>query len=157
MDIKLDDLSGAEILQLLAEHLADMHATSPPESVHALNVDELKAPHISVYSAWDQDQLLGCVAIKRLNKTQVELKSMRTSRLARNSGVASQLLQHVLNVATNEQFETIFLETGTEDYFIAARNLYTKFGFVNCAPFADYQLDPNSQYMSRGLGDSFAP
>ncbi|MFS1440901.1 GNAT family N-acetyltransferase [Vibrio sp. 10N.286.46.E10] len=146
--IKLDDLSGGEVIGLLEEHLADMYATSPPESVHALDLDGLKSPEITFFSAWKDSQLLGCVAIKELNTQHAELKSMRTSQFARKSGVASQLLQHVLDTAAIRKYQTISLETGSEDYFKAARNLYEKFGFGYCEPFADYILDPHSQFMS---------
>ncbi|MEZ8022180.1 MULTISPECIES: GNAT family N-acetyltransferase [unclassified Vibrio] len=147
IEIKVDDLSGGEVIELLEEHLADMYATSPAESVHALDLDGLKSPEITFFSAWKDSQLLGCVAIKELNTQHAELKSMRTSQFARKSGVASQLLQHVLDTATARQYQTISLETGSEDYFKAARNLYEKFGFGYCEPFADYVLDPHSQFM----------
>lgn len=148
IEIKIDDLSGGEVIELLEEHLADMYATSPAESVHALDLEGLKSPDITFFSAWKDSQLLGCVAIKELNTQHAELKSMRTSQFARKSGVASQLLQHVLDTAGIRQYQTISLETGSEDYFKAARNLYEKFGFGYCEPFADYELDPYSQFMS---------
>ena len=148
MEIKIDDLSGGEVIGLLEEHLADMYATSPPESVHALDLDGLKSPEITFFSAWKGSQLLGCVAIKELDTQHAELKSMRTTQFARNSGVASQLLQHVLNTASARQYRKISLETGLEDYFKPARNLYEKFGFGYCEPFADYELDLYSQFMS---------
>ncbi|MFZ3408463.1 GNAT family N-acetyltransferase [Vibrio chagasii] len=148
MKIIIDDLSGGEVIELLEEHLADMYATSPPESVHALDVDALKSPEITFFSAWKDSQLLGCVAIKELDAKHAELKSMRTSQCARNTGVASQLLQYVLDTASNRQYQRISLETGSEEYFKPARNLYEKFGFGYCEPFADYELDPYSQFMS---------
>lgn len=148
IEIKLDDLSGGEVVELLEEHLADMYATSPAESVHALDLDGLKSPEITFFSAWKDSQLLGCVAIKELDTQHAELKSMRTSQFARNLGVASQLLQHVLDTANARQYRQISLETGSEEYFKPARNLYEKFGFGYCEPFADYELDPYSQFMS---------
>jgi putative acetyltransferase len=148
MEIKIDDLSGGEVIELLEEHLADMYATSPPESVHALDLDGLKSPEITFFSAWKGSQLLGCVAIKELDTQHAELKSMRTSQFARKSGVASKLLQHVLDTATARQYRRISLETGSEDYFKPARNLYQKFGFGYCEPFANYVLDPHSHFMS---------
>lgn len=148
MDIKIDDLSGGEVIELLEEHLADMYATSPPESVHALDIKDLKSPEITFFSAWKENQLLGCVAIKELDTQHAELKSMRTTQFARQSGVASKLLQHVLDTAAARQYQQISLETGSEDYFKPARNLYEKFGFDYCEPFADYELDPYSQFMT---------
>ncbi|WP_135458492.1 GNAT family N-acetyltransferase [Vibrio echinoideorum] len=148
MDIKIDDLSGGEVIELLEEHLADMYATSPPESVHALDIKDLKSPEITFFSAWKENQLLGCVAIKELDTQHAELKSMRTTQFARQSGVASKLLQYVLDTAAARQYQQISLETGSEDYFKPARNLYEKFGFDYCEPFSDYELDPYSQFMT---------
>ncbi|MDA0145849.1 GNAT family N-acetyltransferase [Vibrio toranzoniae] len=148
MEIKIDDLSGGEVIELLEEHLADMYATSPPESVHALDIKALKSPEITFFSAWKDNQLLGCVAIKELDHSHAELKSMRTSQFARQSGVASKLLQHALDTAIIRQYQRISLETGSEAYFKPARRLYEKFGFDYCEPFADYRLDPNSHFMS---------
>lgn len=151
MEIEIDDLSSGDVLKLLDEHLKDMYATSPAESVHALDVDALKAPEVTFFSAWENEQLLGCAAIKKLNATHVELKSMRTSSIARKSGVASNLLNHILEIVRSQSYERISLETGSGDYFIAARNLYEKFGFSYCEPFADYIEDPSSKFMSRAL------
>lgn len=148
MDIIIDSLEGGEVIKLLEEHLADMYATSPPESVHALDVNALKSPEITFFSGWRDGQLMGCVAIKQLGESHAELKSMRTSRHARKSGVATQLLQHALNVSTERGYQRVSLETGSEEYFLAARNLYEKFGFNYCEPFADYKPDPNSKFMT---------
>lgn len=151
MDIKIDDLNGGEVIQLLKEHLEDMYATSPPESVHALDVSALKAPQITFFSCWQNRELLGCAAIKELDATHAELKSMRTSNKARNLGVGTLLLEHIVNISTDRGYNKISLETGSQDFFKPARNLYEKFGFQYCAPFADYQPDPHSKFMSRAL------
>lgn len=151
MKIKIDDLSSGEVIKLLQEHLADMYATSPPDNVHALDIDALKSPDITFFSGWDGDELLGCLAIKKLTTHHVELKSMRTSSFARQSGVATQLLTHALNVAIEHGYQKVSLETGTQDFFRPARNLYAKFGFTDCEPFAHYKTDPNSQFMAKGL------
>lgn len=151
MEIKVDDLSGGEVLQLLEEHLADMYATSPPESVHALDVEGLKSPDITFFSGWLDGRLQGCVALKSHSDTQVELKSMRTTADARNRGVASKLLSHVLDISKTKGYQKISLETGSEEYFKPARKLYEKFGFQYCDPFADYVDDPNSRFMTRSL------
>jgi len=148
MNIKIDDLNGGEVLELLEEHLADMHATSPPGSVHALDVASLRSPEITFFSGWNDSELLGCVAIKQITQEHAELKSMRTSTSARKSGVATSLLQHVLNIAEERGYDQLSLETGSQEFFRPARNLYEKFGFEYCAPFADYQEDPNSMFMT---------
>ncbi|MEH8018008.1 GNAT family N-acetyltransferase [Rheinheimera muenzenbergensis] len=153
MQIKLDDLSGGEVITLLQEHLADMYATSPPESVHALDIEALKASNIRFFSAWHDNTLAGCVAIKALDSQQAELKSMRTSHAFRGKGIGQALLQYIINHAKAQGFAVLSLETGTQDYFAPARNLYRKFGFSDCGPFGQYKLDPNSHFMTLSLRD----
>ncbi|KOO12765.1 acetyltransferase [Vibrio xuii] len=155
MEIKIDDLSGGEVIELLEEHLADMYATSPPESVHALDVDALKSPDITFFSGWVNGELQGCLAIKQLTPRHVELKSMRTSNSSRKSGVATKLLIHALNTAIDKGYRKVSLETGTQQFFQPARNLYEKFGFTYCEPFANYELDPHSHFMTRELVEKF--
>lgn len=151
MQIRIDDLEGGDVLLLLEEHLADMYAVSPPESVHALDVVALKDPAITFFSAWQGEQLQGCVAIKELDHKHAEIKSMRTTASARNKGVASGLLQHTLDVCNQRGYERVSLETGSMDYFLPARRLYEKFGFSYCDPFANYQPDPLSAFMTLEL------
>ena len=151
MKIIIDDLTGGEVLVLLEEHLSDMYATSPPESVHALDVKALKASNNTFFSGWKQQQLAGCVAIKTLDTHSAELKSMCTAKPFRGCGVASQLLLFALEHAKMKGFSSVSLETGTQDYFLAARTLYKKFGFVDCGPFGNYSIDPNSHFMTRAL------
>ena len=155
MEIKIDDLSGGEVIELLEEHLADMYATSPPESVHALDVDALKSPDITFFSGWVNGELQGCLAIKQLTSNHVELKSMRTSNSSRKSGVATKLLTHALNTAIDKGCNKVSLETGTQQFFQPARNLYEKFGFTYCEPFASYELDPHSHFMTKELVGKF--
>lgn len=147
MIIKIDDLRGEEIALLLAEHLADMHNTSPAESVHALDVQALKASNITFFSGWIDDQLAGCIAIKMLSDTSAELKSMRTAHRFRGQGVAAGLLRHCLDVAKTRGVSTVYLETGTQPYFEAAHRLYKKHGFKDCGPFGNYIIDANSRFM----------
>jgi len=155
MEIKVDDLSGGEVIKLLEEHLADMYATSPAESVHALDVEALKSPEITFFSGWFDNELQGCLAIKELSSEHIELKSMRTSGLSRKAGVASKLLTHALNAAIDKGYKKVSLETGTQDYFRPARNLYEKFGFTYCEPFSEYKEDPYSHFMTRALNERF--
>lgn len=151
MRIKVDDLSGPEIRALLAEHVDEMYAISPPESVHALDLDGLRKPDITFWSAHDADGLVGCGALKELNSLSAELKSMRTARSATRRGVASALLTHIIGEARKRRYERLYLETGAEDFFAPARALYARFGFEPCEPFADYTDDPNSVYLTRAL------
>ncbi len=151
LKINLDNLESGAVLQLLDDHLKDMYATSPLESVHALDPQELKHESISFWSAAEEDEVLGCVALKELDREHAELKSMRTSEAARNKGIASQLLSHVLHVAKERNYKKLSLETGSMAFFIPARKLYEKNGFTYCGPFSGYTLDPNSVFMALEL------
>ncbi|MNE78416.1 putative N-acetyltransferase YsnE [compost metagenome] len=126
-----------------------MFDQSPPESVHALGIDKLKGPGITFWSAWEEGELLGCGALKDLGDQHGELKSMRTSRQHLRKGVASKLLAHILEEADKLGYQRLSLETGSTDGFEAARKLYERFGFEYCAPFADYEEDPYSVFMTR--------
>ena len=155
MEIKIDDLSGDAVVKLLKEHLADMYATSPPESAHALDVDALKSSEITFFCGWIGGELQGCLAVKQLTPVHIELKSMRTSSSSRKSGVATKLLTHALNAAIDNGCQKVNLETGTQEFFQPARSLYEKFGFTYCEPFADYDVDPHSHFMTRELAEKF--
>ncbi|EGQ8524501.1 TPA: GNAT family N-acetyltransferase [Vibrio parahaemolyticus] len=151
MRIEIDNLERQQVLALLEEHLQDMYATSPPESVHALDVSKLKLPSITFWTGWDGEQLLGCVAISQLEDGHAELKSMRTTPSARKQGVASRLLNHVIEQAKHQGIQRLSLETGSMAFFEPAHRLYEKHGFVYCEPFGDYQPDPNSRFMTLAL------
>lgn len=146
--IRLDDLSGAAIQHLLLEHLRDMHAASPPESVHALDLAGLRRPEVSLWSAWSGAELMGCGALKQLNAQHGEIKSMRTAQAWRRCGVAQALLTHIVQEARRRGYRRLSLETGTQPVFAAARRLYENFGFAVCAPFEGYTEDPNSVFMT---------
>ncbi|MBD5785948.1 GNAT family N-acetyltransferase [Cellulosimicrobium terreum] len=129
-----------------------MHATSPPESVHALDVGRLRDPAITFVTARAPDgTLLGCGALKQHDASLGELKSMRTTAAARGRGVAAAVLAFLLEEARARGLDRASLETGVEDYFVPARRLYARHGFTTCPPFADYTNDPNSVFMSLDL------
>ncbi|MCX6400276.1 MAG: GNAT family N-acetyltransferase [Propionibacteriales bacterium] len=151
VQIHLDDPLRSDVLALLEEHLADMYATSPAESVHALDPQTLAAPDVSFWSVRERSELLGCAALKRHSDDHVELKSMRTATAARRRGVAATLLDHLLAEAQARGHTRISLETGAEDYFAPARALYAARGFQVCEPFEDYRPDPHSVFMTRAL------
>ena len=151
MDIRVDDLSGAEIAALLEEHLADMRAVSPPESKHALDLDGLRVPEITFWTVWDEDVLAGCGAIKLLDARHAEIKSMRTAHAYRHRGVGAALLRHIIDEARQRGVHRLSLETGSMPFFEPARRLYSKFGFSYCGPFAGYIEDPNSVFMTKAL------
>ena len=151
MDIKIDDLKGSEIYELLQEHLRSMALISPPESVHALDIEELRKPEITFWTVWESGELLGCGAIKELNSQHGEVKSMRTSSSHLRKGVAKNLLSHILEEAKRRGYSRVSLETGSMKAFEPARTLYANFGFRYCEPFADYIEDQNSVFMTREL------
>ena len=151
MDIRLDDVSGAQVHALLEEHLRSMAQLSPPESVHALDLNELSKPEITFWTAWSADVLLGCGALKELNSRHGEIKSMRTAYAHRRKGVARAMLTHIIEEARKRSYNRLSLETGSMQAFEPAQELYARFGFTYCRPFADYIEDPNSVFMTRAL------
>ncbi|GHG60149.1 hypothetical protein GCM10010919_03360 [Alishewanella longhuensis] len=152
MQIIRDPLESPAVIALLEAHLADMYATSPPESVHALDISKLKAPDVNFWTLWQADSLLGCVALKQHSPTIGEIKSMRSVPEARGKGVGRALLQHLEQAAAAMGITKLYLETGSMDFFLPARRLYESAGFVHCGPFADYTEDPLSTYMMKDLG-----
>ena len=151
LQIRIDDLRGPEIADLLAIHIAFCQASSPPESTHVLDLDALRAPGITFWSAWDGATLLGCAALKELDPAYGEVKSMHTAAPQRGRGVGLALLRQVVAEARSRGYRRLSLETGSMEAFAPARALYERFGFVGCPPFAGYRLDPNSVFMTLDL------
>ncbi|WNB91040.1 GNAT family N-acetyltransferase [Bacillus sp. NEB1478] len=151
MLIKKDDLTGMEIAGLINEHLYSMTLHSPPESIHALDLDSLRKPDITFWSVWESGELMGCGALKELDRQHGEIKSMRTSSSHLRKGVARNMLQYIIDEAKTRGYKRLSLETGSQKAFEPARRLYASFGFQNCQPFADYKEDPNSFFMTREL------
>jgi putative acetyltransferase len=151
LTIRLDDLTSPEIAELLADHLREMNQHSPPESVHALDLEKLKRPEITFWSIWSDDKLVGCGALKELDPTHAEIKSMRTTPKYRGQGAGKIMLRHILEEAKIRGYERLSLETGSMTAFEPARRLYAAHGFTDCGPFADYILDPNSVFMTLEL------
>ena len=151
MKIEIDDLSRPAVHALLNEHLQSMHALSPRESVHALDLERLRAPSITFWSAWQDGQLLGCGALKELGPTHGEVKSMRTPSARRRSGAGRAILTHIIEVAQARGYQSLSLETGAVDAFKPAQTLYESAGFVRCGPFSDYPEDPFSVFMTLRL------
>jgi putative acetyltransferase len=141
-----DDISGPEIRALLEVHFAGMVATSPVDSCHFLDFDGLRSDGVTFWSIWDGADLAGCGALKELDPTHGELKSMRTAEAHLGRKVGATILAHILNVARSRGYERVSLETGSGEPFAAATKLYTRFGFQPCPPFADYTDDPFSRF-----------
>ena len=151
MDIRLDDLKGAEVIRLLEEHYRNLRAISPPESCHVLDLPGLRKPEITFWSAWQERELLGCGALKELDPHHGEIKSMRTATPHLRKGVGSALVSHIVDEARRRGYQRLSLETGAQAEFEAARRLYARFGFEPCGPFGDYVEDPKSVFMTRSL------
>ena len=151
MKIKIDDLTDTRTLSLIKQHLDGMAENSPPESIHALNIEGLKRPNITFYSAWEDNDIMGCGALKELTSEHGEVKSMRTAEKHLRKGVASDILQHIINEAKKRGYTKLSLETGSMDGFKPAHRLYERFGFRYCEPFDQYIDDPNSVYMTKDL------
>jgi putative acetyltransferase len=149
VDIRIDDLSGPEIRELLDQHLANMRSISPPESTHALPIEGLRKPDVTFWTAWENGELLGCGALKELDAEHGEIKSMRTVSRHVRKGVAKALLDYIIAEAERRGYRRLSLETGSMEAFEPARQLYARAGFTLCEPFADYIEDPNSVFMTR--------
>ena len=151
LHIRRDDLRGPEIRALLEEHLEHMRYISPPESVHALDLNALRHPSITFWTAWSGSALAGCGALKQIDVKHGEVKSMRSAQRFRRTGVGQAMLAHILQEARQRGYQRLSLETGSQGAFTPARTLYARFGFVECGPFGGYKADPSSVFMSRLL------
>jgi putative acetyltransferase len=148
---ELDDLSRRPVRDLVARHLAGMHAQSPPESVHALALDGLKAPSIRFWSAWSGNNLAGMGALRRIDAENGEIKSMRVADAFLGQGVGRAILEHILSEARGMGLAALWLETGSVEGFVPARTLYESVGFTACGPFDTYGPDPFSVFMTLRL------
>lgn len=152
MHIEVDDLTRPEVHQLLEEHLSNMYEWTPADSVFALDLEQLRVPEITLWTAWDEGKLLGCGALKQLSLVHGEIKSMRTPRVSRRQGAGRALLTHILHAAQTRGYTLVSLETGAHPGFQAAHALYRSAGFEYAGPFGSYQENPHSVFMSRRSG-----
>jgi len=162
LEIRIDDLKGPEVLALLQEHLGSMEHTAPVESRHALDLTGLREPGITFWSIWDGPALAGFGALKHMTEAHAEIKSMRTATSHLRRGVASKMVRHLICEAAARGYSRLSLETGSMEFFEAARRLYASFGFTSCLPFGDYKPDPNSVFMTLDIAgltpdDAFDP
>ncbi len=156
IEIRVDDLSGPLTQALIAAHLRGMHDSSPPESVHALDLEGLRHASITFWSAWVDGELAGIGALKAMDPPGAgaqrgEIKSMRVDDRYRGAGIGRALLRHIVAAARERGYASLWLETGTPPDFIPARALYAAEGFVECGPFGDYVDDPFSVFMTLDL------
>jgi len=154
MRIEVDDVNRPQVLALLDEHLANMYEITPPNQVFALDASKLRVPGVVFWTAWQDDTLLGCAALKELSPTQGEVKSMRTPAALRRRGAGRALLEHILLVSRQRGYRELFLETGSHAAFGPAQSLYRSVGFRECGPFGSYRENGSSIFMSLRLVDS---
>lgn len=151
MDIRLDDLSGEAVKALLAAHLAGMQENSPPDSVYSLDLSGLKSADVSVWTAWEGQELCGVGALRQLSPETGEIKSMRTDPAHLRKGVGLSILNHIIAQAKQRGYRRLSLETGSGEEFEAALSLYRKQGFENGAPFGDYVSSDFNQFLHLDL------
>lgn len=142
---------GADLSLLMQRHTADMHADTPPESIHMMDASELAIPEVTFFVVRDNGTPVAMGAFKRLDADHAEIKSMHVLAEARGKGLSRLMLTHLLDQARAAGLRRLSLETGIQPTFVAARALYEKAGFTICPPFADYWDDPNSVFMTRSL------
>jgi putative acetyltransferase len=146
------DLDDPRVVELIRFHVDNARAETAPGSAHALDLSGLRAPDMRLWTVWNGDTLLSVGALKQIDAAHGEVKSMHTAQAARRRGAGSLMLRHIIAAAREAGLSRLSLETGSWDYFIAARTFYKSHGFVECAPFGDYVLDPNSVFMTMELG-----
>jgi putative acetyltransferase len=151
LEIRTDDLRSPAIIRLLEQHVQNMRAISPPCSVHALDLERLRQPDITFWSVWDRAELVGCGALKQLDPSHGEIKSMRTVPGHLRRGIGSLVVSHIVGEARRRGYRRLSLETGSTEEFFPAHHLYARFGFERCGPFADYVEEPFSVFMARPL------
>ena len=151
-EISIDDPRAEDVLELLERHLVFSRANTPPEDVHALDVDGLLDPTVTFFSFRREGELLAVAALKRIDDHYAELKSMHTAQAARGRGIARAMVEHLLATARERGFDRVSIETGSQPAFAPARSLYVNAGFEPCKPFGDYRPSPNSTFMTISLG-----
>jgi putative acetyltransferase len=152
VDIVEGGLDDPRVVALLHAHLIRARAETAPGSAHALDLSGLRAPDVTFWSAWEEDVVVAVGALKRLSADHGEVKSMHTAEAARGRGVGSAMLRRIMAAARGHGMSRLSLETGSWPYFAPARALYARHGFVECGPFGEYREDPNSVFMTVGLG-----
>ena len=142
------NFDNIEVHELLVKHFIELRSVSPKGSTHVLDIAGLKSSSIKFWSLWEGDTLMGVGALKFLNKAHGEFKSIRVNDKFRNKGYGLEIINHLVNEARKLDIKQLSLETGAGNFFLYARKLFTKCGFKTCDPFAHYEKDVNSVYMS---------
>ena len=145
------NFDNSEVNDLLKKHFIELRSVSPTGSTHVLDIDGLKDPSIKFWSLWENNKLIGCGALKFLEKNHGEFKSIRVADEFKKKGVGERIINHLIEEAKKLKISKLSIETGAGDFFLPARNLFSKFGFKKCPPFAHYKEDPNSCYYTLNL------
>ena len=145
------NFDNSEVNNLLKKHFIELRSVSPEGSTHVLDIEGLKDPSIKFWSLWENNKLIGCGALKFLEKKHGEFKSIRVADKFRKTGVGKKIIDHLIEEAKKLEVSKLSIETGAGNFFLPARKLFSKFGFKKCSPFAHYKNDPNSCYYSLDL------
>jgi putative acetyltransferase len=145
------NFDNSEVNNLLKKHFIELRSVSPAGSTHVLDIDGLKDPSIKFWSLWENNKLVGCGALKFLEKNHGEFKSIRVADEFKKKGIGERIINHLIEEAKKLKISKLSIETGAGDFFLPARNLFSKFGFKSCPPFAHYKDDPNSCYYTLDL------
>ena len=145
------DFENSEVNELLNKHFIELRSVSPKGSAHVLDIEGLKDKSIKFWSLWDNNELIGCGALKFLEKNHGEFKSIRVADKFRKLGIGEKIIEHLIGEAKKLEISKLSIETGAGNFFLPARKLFSKFGFKKCAPFAHYKEDPNSCYYTLDL------
>ena len=145
------NFDNSEVNDLLKKHFIELRSVSPVGSTHVLDIDGLKDSSIKFWSLWKNNKLVGCGALKFLEKNHGEFKSIRVADQFRRKGIGKKIINHLIGEAKKLKISKLSIETGAGDFFLPARNLFSKFGFKTCPPFAHYKDDPNSCYYALDL------
>ena len=143
------NFDNLEVNELLTKHFIELRAASPEGSAHVLDIPGLKVKSIKFWSLWENDKLIGCGALKFLDKAHGEFKSIRIHNNFRGQGYGINVINHLINEAKKLKIKKLSIETGAGDFFIPARKLFKKTGFSVCEPFAHYKEDVNSVYLTK--------
>ena len=142
------NFDNEEVDELLNKHFIELKSVSPEGSTHVLDIPGLKVPSIKFWSLWENEQIIGCGALKFLDENHGEFKSIRIADSFRKNGLGVKIIDHLINEAKKLNIKKISIETGSGDFFLSARKLFQKCGFKSCKPFAHYKEDPNSCYFT---------
>ena len=145
------NFDNLEVNDLLKKHFIELRSVSPAGSTHVLDIDGLKDPSIKFWSLWENNKLIGCGALKFLEKDHGEFKSIRVADKFRKKGIGERIINHLIEEAKKLEISKLSIETGAGEFFAPARKLFNKFGFKKSEPFAHYKVDPNSCYFTLDL------